>query len=110
MKNFLLICSLLIISSTMSLALIIPCVTNSETKVSKLKSDTILMIENKSEYIRETTIKNYKEALEKKKEMMIEMLKIMQGIELLMKKNQVERKKMIKLWDNIVKTQSISVQ
>jgi len=84
----------------------VPCVNNTQTQVSTLKQDTKSMISKK-----ETTIKkevtNYAKALKKKKEAMVKLLKTMKKIEALMKKNQQQRRKIIKNWDDMSKSHVI---
>ena len=66
------------------------------------------MIQDKKKKIKKEVIKNYKDALKKKKERMITLLKVMREIEYLMKANQIERKRTIKYWNDVVRTQAIS--
>ena len=72
---------------------------NTQTSVSSEKEDTVDIIEEKENDIKEK-IDDYADALDKKIEKMKVLLKTMRHTEELMKANQIRRRNILKLWDN----------
>ena len=88
---------LLILSMSWGLAL---CFNNSESVTSLQETQTKqMLIGQKINLI--SSIDTYKEALEKKKKMIMALWKTVAKVEFLMKENQVLRKEMIKYWEDV---------
>ena len=98
MKSFLLIFGILF-SMTYSVASPI-CTTNTEFVVSDLQSDTEKMLKKEKKNLKKA-VKAYKEALEKKKKMMMILWKTTTEIEFVMKENHILRKRIMKHWENV---------
>ena len=77
-----------------------PCTDNTESVVDSEKKDTKKIIKKKEGEL-EKAIDAYEDALEKKRSEMTKLWKIVKRIELLMKENQVLRKKTIKYWEDV---------
>jgi len=84
----------------------VPCSTSMQTQVDILKLDTKSMISRKENTIKKE-VNKYANALKKKKEAMVKLLKTIKKIEALMKINQQERRKIIKHWDDVSKSHTI---
>ena len=76
------------------------CFDNSESVLDQQVKDTNDAIKEKQKDL-EDAIDAYKEALEKKRKMMVKLWKTTTKIEFLMKENQVLRKEMIKHWKDV---------
>lgn len=86
----------------------IPCIDHqNENVTSQKEEDTKEMIKKEEDAIKKA-IDDYKEALEKKKEMMTKLWKATASIESLMKQNQLLRKEIIKHWEGVKQSQSVS--
>ena len=81
------------------------CIDNTEDASSDQEKETTKMILGKKTDL-DDAIDEYKEALEKKKEMMTKLWKTVTKIEFLMKENQVLRKEMIKYWEDVKQSHS----
>jgi len=76
--------------------------------IQTLKENTTTMLSGKENELKEA-VKLYKEALEKKKEMMEVLWKTVTEVEFIMKENQISRKAMIDYW-KYVKQSHTTVQ
>jgi len=96
MRKFFLVA--FILSST--LWAMVPCTTNVSYEMDILEVDTEQMLTTEEGILKKAIIR-YKEALDKKREMMEKLWKATTEIEFLMKHNQELRKEMIKHWENV---------
>ena len=83
----------------------VPCGSNTESNTTNQQDATEEMIHDKQKELNDA-IDDYKEALEKKKEMMQKLWTTTAHIEFLMKENQIMRKEMIKHWRDVKDTQA----
>ena len=82
------------------------CIDNTESVTSQLEKKTKKMLDTEEDNL-EDAIDTYKEALEKKREMMIKLWTAVAEIEYLMKDNQVLRKEMIHDWNDVKSLHSV---